>query len=159
MNNTLLIVGSTIVALFMATAMIVVRVKSSRKPTSVKRIILPPIMMSTGAFMFILPLFRVPGIEIIKSLVIGIIFSFLLIKTTKFEIRQQDIYLIPSKAFIFILFGLLIVRLTSKLMMGRTISFGETTGIFFLIAFGMIISWRLAMLFKYYSLKNELMKK
>lgn len=140
----------------MATTMIIVRARVARKPTSAKKIILPPIMMSTGALMFIFPAFRVETIQIIEAILLGIIFSIFLIKSTKFEIRNGEIYLIPSKLFIFILFGLLIVRLIIKLIIGSIISFGETSGLFFLLALGMMITWRVAMLYKYQQLKNKL---
>lgn len=140
----------------MATTMIVIRAKVAKKPTSAKRIILPPILMSTGALMFIFPEFRVEPIQILEAIFVGMFFSIFLIKSTKFEIRNNQIYLIPSKLFIFILFGLLIIRLVIKLIIGSTISFGETSGLFFLLALGMMITWRAAMLIKYYQLKNKL---
>jgi len=156
LSNTVLLVGSTIVALIMATTMIIIRARVARKPTSAKKIILPPLFMSTGALMFIFPFFRVESIQILEALVVGIIFSIFLIKSTKFEIKNDEIYLIPSKLFIFILFGLLIIRLIVKLIIGSTISFGETSGLFYLIALGMMITWRIAMFIKYNQLKSEL---
>lgn len=159
MNHTILLIGSTIIALFMATMMIIIRAKVAQQPTSTKRIILPPIMMSTGALMFIFPQFRVDTIQIVEAIIVGMFFSIFLIKFTKFEIRNNQIYLIPSKLFIFILFGLLIIRLIIKIIIGSTISFGETSGLFFLIAFGMMITWRIAMLIKYHQLKNKLQTK
>lgn len=106
--------------------------------------------------MFILPVFRVSMLQVLEAIVIGMIFSVFLIKTSKFEIKNSDIYLIPSKSFIFILFGLLFIRIIIKLMIGSTISFGETSGMFFLLAFGMIVSWRLAMLYKFKKLEKQL---
>lgn len=155
-NNTILIIGSTIVALFMATTMILVRLRASKKPTSVKKIILPPIFMSSGALMFLSPMFRLSWIEVGEAVVVGLLFSILLIRFTTFEISDGNIYLIPSKAFIFILFGLLIVRIIIKLIIGSQISFGETSGMFFILAFAMIVSWRLAMVYKYLQLKNSI---
>lgn len=156
LSNTILIVGSTILALFMATMMNIIRTKVARKPTSAKRIILPPLMMSTGALMFIFPEFRVEWIQIIEAFFVGVLFSVLLIKFTKFEKKDNEIYLVPSRLFIIILFGLLIIRLMIKIIIGSTISFGETSGIFFLLALGMMISWRTAMLIKYNKLKKQL---
>lgn len=136
--------------------MIVVRLKASRKPASVKRIILPPLFMSTGALMFLFPEFQIKWIQVVEALTVGVVFSIFLIKTSNFEIRNDRIYLIPSKAFIFILVGLLIVRLVLKIALGGTITLGETSGMFFLLAFGMLGSWRLAMLYKYKQLEKEL---
>lgn len=150
------LIASTVVAGFMAVTMIFVRLKAAKKPASVKKIILPPVFMSTGASMFILPFFRVEWVQVLEALLVGMIFSIFLIKTSKFEIREHDIYLIPSKSFIFILFGLLIIRILMKLAVGGTISLGETSGMFFLLAFGMIVTWRLTMLYKYKKLEKRL---
>ncbi|SFD78417.1 Membrane protein CcdC involved in cytochrome C biogenesis [Lentibacillus persicus] len=150
------LIASTIVATIMAITMIFIRLKASRKPASVKKIILPPLFMSTGAFMFLFPVFRVNILQVLEAIVIGVIFSIFLIKTSKFEVKEQHIYLIPSKAFVFILFGLLFIRTMVKLAIGSTISFGETSGMFFLLAFGMIVTWRLAMLYKFKKLEKKL---
>ncbi|WP_188455610.1 CcdC family protein [Virgibacillus oceani] len=150
------VIASTIGAACMAILMIFVRLKAAKKPATVKKIILPPIFMSTGALMFLFPQFRLNGQEIIEALVVGVVFSFFLIRTSKFEIKEQDIYLIPSKSFVFILFGLLLIRILIKLAIGNTISLGETSGMFFLLAFGMIVTWRVAMLFKFKKLEKQL---
>ncbi|SET38531.1 Membrane protein CcdC involved in cytochrome C biogenesis [Salinibacillus kushneri] len=153
------IVSSTVVAFIMATTMIFVRMKAAKKPASIKKIILPPLFMSTGALMFVLPVFHISWMQLIEAFVVGAIFSVFLIMTSKFEIQEDDIYLVPSKAFVLILFGLLILRLLLKTIIGQTISFGETSGMFFILAFGMILSWRIAMLIKYLKLKKTLEQK
>ncbi|WP_174613425.1 CcdC family protein [Virgibacillus ihumii] len=150
------IIASTVVAAFMAVTMIFVRLKAAKQPASVKKIILPPLFMSTGAFMFLFPVFQVEWLQVLEAFSVGVVFSIFLIKTSKFEIRSNDIYLIPSKSFVFILFGLLAIRVIIKLVIGGTISLGETSGMFFLLAFGMILSWRLAMLYKYKKLEKQL---
>lgn len=152
-----LVIGSVIVTIFMATLMIFVRLRAAKQPASVKKIILPPIFMSTGAFMFLFPIFQVSWVQVAEALLVGMIFSIVLIKTSKFEIKDKDIYLVPSKSFAFILFGLLFVRIIFKLIIGSQISFGETSGMFFLLGFGMIFTWRMAMLYKYSQLKKELL--
>src|SRR5699024_3285843 len=124
---------STVVAAVMATLMIIFRLKAARKPASVKKIILPPIFMSTGALMFLFPYFQVGMLQVLEGLAIGVLFSLVLIKTSKFEIKENDIYLIPSKSFAFILFGLLFIRILIKLIIGSKISLGETSGMFFLL--------------------------
>lgn len=106
--------------------------------------------------MFLFPVFQVHWLQVLEAFSVGMFFSIFLIKTSKFEIRDNDIYLIPSKSFIFILFGLLTIRIIMKLMIGGTISLGETSGMFFLLAFGMILTWRLAMLYKYKKLERQL---
>lgn len=150
------LIASTVVAAFMAVTMIFVRLKAAEKPASIKKIILPPLFMSTGALMFVFPEFQIKWIEVLEAVGVGIICSIFLIKTSKFEIRDHAIYLIPSKSFVFILFGLLIFRIIVKLAIGSTISLGETSGMFFMLAFGMIATWRLTMLYKYVQLEKKL---
>lgn len=150
------VIGSTFVFVFMAVTMIFVRMKAAKKPASVKKIILPPLFMSSGALMFLFPVFHVTWPQVGEAIAVGMIFSIFLIKTSNFEIRNQDIYLVPSKAFIFILVGLLVIRTVAKVFMGKSVSIGETSGMFFLLAFGMIVTWRLAMLYKFKQLEHKL---
>lgn len=148
------IIASTVVAFMMAITMIFVRLRASKKPATVKKIILPPLFMSTGAFMFFFPEFQLTLQEVMEAFVLGVFLSVFLIKTSTFEKKSGEIYLIPSKSFVFILFGLLIVRIIIKLIIGSTISIGETSGMFFLLAFFMILSWRIAMLYKFKKLQQ-----
>lgn len=105
--------------------------------------------------MFIFEEFRVPPLQVLEALIVGMLFSIILIKTTNFQHRDGDIYVKRSKAFLFILFGLLIVRLIGKLMLSNTIDVGELGGMFWILAFGMIVPWRIGMLIKYNRLKQE----
>lgn len=148
------LVVTTVVAAAMAVAMIFVRLKASKKPATIKRIILPPFFMSTGALMFIFPVFHIEWIQVLEAFSVGMIFSLLLIKSSKFEIRGNDVFLIPSKAFPFILFGLLVVRIAIKLIVGSHISLGETSGMFFILALGMILTWRVVMLYQFLQIKK-----
>ncbi|GLH63113.1 MULTISPECIES: cytochrome c biogenesis protein CcdC [Bacillaceae] len=147
---------SSIVAVFMALLVLFVRMKASNKPTNAKKIILPPIFMSTGALMFIDPVFRVTKGELIEAVVLGAFFSIFLIKTSKFEIINGKIYLKRSKAFIFILVGLIVIRLGLKTYLGRTIDYRQLSGMFYLLAFSMIVPWRVAMYITYKKLERRL---
>jgi membrane protein CcdC involved in cytochrome C biogenesis len=149
-----LIVGSTLIALFMGTMAAIVRSKAAKRPVSVKTIILPPIFMSTGALMFIFEEFRVAPLQIVEAIGVGMLFSIILIRTTNFEIRENEIFIKRSKAFVFILFGLLIIRLIGKLLLSNTIDVGELGGMFWILAFGMIVPWRIAMLVKFKKIQN-----
>jgi membrane protein CcdC involved in cytochrome C biogenesis len=152
-----LIIGSTVAAVVMGTFVMTIRARSAKKPASAKKIILPPLFMSTGALMFVFEYFRVAPLQIVEAIGVGIVFSTVLIWTSRFEVKNGDIYLIQSKAFIFILIGLLIVRLIAKFILSSTIHVGELSGMFWLLAFGMIVPWRIAMLMKYKKLEKILM--
>ena len=146
-----------IIPVLMAVAVLFIRMKAAKKPVNRKKIILPPLFMSTGALMFLHPYFRVTPIEIAEALGVGILFSILLIKTTQFEIRDNEIYMKRSKAFAFILIGLLIARIILKLIVTSTVDIGETGVMFWILAFGMIVPWRIAMLFQYKKLEKQLL--
>jgi len=147
---------STIGAIGMGTLALFVRMKAAKRPTSAKKIILPPVFMSTGALMFLFPMFRVEFLQVVEALAIGMLFSILLIRTSKFEIKENEIYLKRSKAFMYILVGLLLVRLVAKIILSATIDVGELGGMFWILAFGMIVPWRVAMLIEYKKLLREL---
>ncbi|MFK8370466.1 CcdC family protein, partial [Bacillus velezensis] len=146
----------SVIAAAMAISVMIVRIKSSDKPASPKKIILPPIFMSTGALMFLFPIFRVTGEEFLEAITLGVIFSIFLIKTSKFEIKNNEIYLKRSKAFVFILIGLLVIRIAMKSILSTTIDYGALSGMFWILAFGMIVPWRIAMFLSYRKLSNEL---
>ncbi|WP_102691725.1 CcdC family protein [Rummeliibacillus pycnus] len=151
-----MVIGSTVAVVFMGIMMMIVRAKSSKKPASVKKIIIPPIAMSTGAFMFCFDYFRVPWTQVLEAVIAGLIFSTVLIATSKFQIVDNDVYLKPSKAFFFILIGLLAIRTVAKVYLSGSFHLGELGGMFFLLAFSMIVPWRIAMLIQYKKLEKQL---
>lgn len=150
------VVLSTVGAAFMAIGVLFVRLKAAKKPTSVKKIVLPPIFMSSGALMYLFPKFQLTPMEILEAVVVGMFFSIFLIKTSKFEIQGNNIYLKRSKAFVFILIGLLIIRIAMKSILSSTIDLGQLSGMFFLLAYSMIVPWRVAMYTDYKKLYKEL---
>ena len=85
----LLVIVTSIGAILMAIFAMFIRMKAAKKPASAKKILLPPVFMSTGALMYIFPEFRLSFMEIIESVIIGMLFSILLIKTSKFEIKGR----------------------------------------------------------------------
>lgn len=151
----LLLIITSVGAVVMGFLAMFVRSRSAKKPASVKKIILPPMFMSTGALMFIFPFFRVAPLQIVEALAVGALFSTVLIWTSKFEVRGSEIYLKQSKAFVFILIGLLIIRLIGKIVLSSTIDVGELGGMFWILAFGMIVPWRLAMLWQYKKIEEK----
>ncbi|MBA2876432.1 CcdC family protein [Thermaerobacillus caldiproteolyticus] len=147
---------SSIIAVCMAVFILFVRLKASKRPTNARKIILPPIFMSTGALMFLDPPFRVTKGELLEAIVLGAFFSIFLIKTSKFEIKDGHIYLKRSKAFVWILISLLVIRLGLKSYLGRTIDYRQLSGMFYLLAFSMIVPWRVAMYISYKKLERQL---
>lgn len=140
-----------------AIMVILIRLKAAQKPTSIKKIIIPPIGMSTGFLMFFYPPFRIEWLWAAGAFLIGTLFlSIPLIVTSKFEIKEQDIYLKRSRAFIWILIALLVLRLSLHGYLEEFISLYQTAGLFFILAFGMLLPWRIAMLFQYKKVARSL---
>lgn len=126
-----------------------VRVKASARPTNAKKILIPPLAMSTGMIQFLIPAFRLTWLEVGEALIVGLIFSVFLIKTSNFEKRDGEVYLSRSKAFFIVVFALLAIRTIMKAFLGDGVNIFATGGLFYLIAWGMIVPWRIAMYQKY----------
>lgn len=142
----------------MGAAVIVIRMKAQKYPVNEKKILLPPFFMATGALMYVVPYFRLSNFEILESVVLGVIFSSVLIMTSHFETKGSQIFLKKSKAFPLVLITLLLVRTVLKVFIGSNIDPGELAGMFFLLAFSMLLPWRLAMLRRYRKIKHQLVQ-
>lgn len=145
-----------IVAIFMTIFWNLYRVRETMRPITIKKIVLPPIFMSTGAFMYVVPAFRLSYIDIIEAVILGAICSIFLIKTSKFEIKDKQVYLQRSKAFLIVILCLFIVRTGIKSVLSTEIDYGELSGMFFLVAFVMIVIWRVSMFINYKKMVSEL---
>lgn len=145
----------TIGVLFMALFALFIRLRAAKKPLSVKKILMPPLGMSTGFLMFVVPDTHIPLTYALLAFTVGLLFSSLLIRTTKMESVNGDIYVKQSKAFMFILLGLLAIRIVLHDYVQHYVTVMQTGGIFFILAFGMIMPWRVAMFFQFRRLASE----
>ncbi|MGO3497326.1 MAG: CcdC family protein, partial [Staphylococcus equorum] len=127
----LYLVISIIFAFIMGLGAIFVRMKAQNFPVNEKKIILPPFFMATGALMYVVPYFRLTGLEIVECIILGIAFSTILIWTSKFETQGSEIYMKRSKAFPIILISLLLIRTLLKIFISNKIDPGEIGGMFF----------------------------
>jgi membrane protein CcdC involved in cytochrome C biogenesis len=150
------LVFSIIFAFMMGVVVIIVRMKAQNFPVNEKKIILPPFFMATGALMYVVPYFRLSGMEMLECLILGVLFSTILIWTSRFEVKGSEIYMKRSKAFPVILISLLLIRTLIKIFISNKIDPGELAGMFFLLAFCMIVPWRLAMLYKFKKVKKQI---
>ncbi|WP_082676352.1 CcdC family protein [Shouchella shacheensis] len=154
-TNGLLLAATTVLAVLMGGLALFIRMKAAKKPTSAKKIILPPLFMSTGFLMFLYEPVRPSLFHVLEALVVGALFSLVLIYTSRFEIRNGFIYLKRSKAFAFILIALLFIRIILRMVLGQSVNPEELSGMFFLLAYGMLVPWRGAMLMQYLKLKRR----
>lgn len=126
------------------------RMRETRVPVTPKSILIPPIGMSTGFFMFLSPLTRVPWPWAIGAFLCGLlVFSWPLVRSSRLEPRDGRVYMRRSPWFLAILLGLLGVRLLLHDYVGHLISPVQTAAVFYLLAFGMIVRWRADMYRQY----------
>lgn len=153
--ENILFISASIMAVFMGAGAIIVRQRAAKRPLTMKKILIPPIMMSTGALMYVFPYFRLTPVEIGESILMGALFSIVLVVTTKYEEKDGQLYVRQSKLFPLILVTLLILRIVLKSILSISISPGEIGGMFFLLAFVMIVIWRLSMFINLKSFKKQ----
>lgn len=130
------------------------RFHETRTPVTVRKIILPPLAMSTGFGMFMAPAMRIPWTWGLVAFLIGaLVLSPPLARTSTLE-RSGDVVLMKrSKGFILILLGLLALRIALHDYVGHLISPTQTAALFFVLAFGMILRWRVGMYFRFRELR------
>lgn len=147
--------GSIIFSLLAGIALIILRIKAGKQPTSLRKIIIPPFGMATGFIMFAFSMTHIPWGWGFAAFGTGmLIFAFPLVVTTSLERVESEIYVRRSKAFIFIMITLFLIRLSLHSVVEQYMTIPQTGAIFYLLAFGMIIPWRLAMVSDYMRLQK-----
>jgi membrane protein CcdC involved in cytochrome C biogenesis len=151
-----LTIATLLTTLLGATAVIAWRIRETRTPLSAKKIVIPPLGMSTGFAMFVMPAFRIPWAWAGGAFVAGLaIFSYPLLRSTRLWRDGDVIMLQRSKAFLAILLALVAVRLALRGYVEDVLSPQQTAGVFFVLAFGMILRWRVAMWREFRRLANS----
>ena len=138
-------------------AVIAWRIQETRTPVSAKKIIIPPLAMSTGFGMFFSPAMRIPWMWALGAFLIGaLVLSYPLARTSSLE-RSGDVILMRrSPGFILILLGLLGLRLALHDYIGHVLPARQTAALFFVLAFGMILRWRVTMYFNFRAMQAQL---
>jgi membrane protein CcdC involved in cytochrome C biogenesis len=123
---------------------------------TVPRLVIPPLGMSTGFSMFALQTFRVPWTWGLWAFVLGaVVFAYPVIATTRLT-RQGDVVMMRrSRLFILVLLVLTTLRLTLRDFVGHFLSTEQTAGLFFILAFGMILRWRTSQYLQYQNLMSR----
>lgn len=133
------------------------RVQETRTPVSTRKIVIPPLGMSTGFGMFLAPEMRVPLTWAVVAFLIGaIVLSWPLARTSSLEQQGDIVMMRRSNGFLLILLGLLALRLLLHEYVGALLPPKQTAAIFFVLAFGMILRWRAGMYLRYRRLRAEM---
>jgi membrane protein CcdC involved in cytochrome C biogenesis len=131
------------------------RLSETNRPITARKILIPPLGMSTGLFMFLYPPTRIPLSWAAAALVSGtIFFTYPLVRTSRLTRDGDVIRLQRSRAFLWILLGLVAVRFAARGWVEQHVSPLQTGSIFFLVALGMIVPWRILMYREYRKLTS-----
>jgi len=126
------------------------RMRETSRPISARKILIPPIGMSTGFGMFVYPPTRIPLTWALAAFAFGaLVLCYPLVKSSELARQGDDIMLRRSPAFLWILAGLVVIRFAARSYVEQFVSPIQTGSIFFVLAFGMILPWRLLMYRQY----------
>ena len=144
---------SAVASAFGAMAVLAWRVQEGRRAITIKKIVFPPLGMATGFSMFIVPAFRVPWIWALTAFLIGaILLAWPLLATTRLQRDGNAIMMKRSGAFLIVIIALAAVRFFARGYFDTIMTIEQTGGLFFILAFGMILRWRAGMFFEFRSL-------
>jgi membrane protein CcdC involved in cytochrome C biogenesis len=134
-------------------AVLVWRVREGRTAVTLRKILIPPVGMATGFAMFIEPAFRVPIIWAIAAFLIGAVaLAYPLLLTSRLERVGDAIMMKRSGVFFAVVIVLAVIRYLARGYLDSMLSIPQTGGLFFILAFGMILRWRMSMFFEYRAL-------
>ena len=143
-------------ALIGTLAILAWRVRESRRPVSLRSLIIPPLGMSTGFSMFVVPAFRIPWMWGLAAFVLGaLVFAYPLVSSPQLTVEDGLIMMRRCRWFLVVILGLAAVRLGLRQYISSIISVQQTAGLFFVLAFGMIVRWRATLLMEYRQLTNN----
>ena len=149
--------GSVLVAGAGAVAVIIWRLRETRTAVSLRKIIIPPLGMATGFSMFVDSAFRVPWTWALSAFLTGaLILAWPLLLTTRLERQGETVRMRRSSAFLAVILGLAGIRFFARGYFDTILTAQQTAGIFFILAFGMILIWRAKMLVDYRRLTSGL---
>ena len=132
------------------------RLREVRTAVSLRKIIIPPLGMATGFSMFIVPAFRIPWAWAGTAFLIGLVaLSLPLLLTTRLIRVGSAIMMQRSSTFLAVLFILAAVRLLARGYFDTILTVQQSAGLFFILAFGMIVCWRTKLLIDFRRLTAE----
>jgi len=139
-----------------AIAVLVWRVRETRSAVSARKIIIPPLGMATGFSMFFAPPFRVPWLWAAIAFLTGaLLLAYPLLRTSRLTRDGDTVMAQRSHAFFAVIILLAGIRVAARGYLDSVLTVQQTAGLFFILAFGMILRWRTAMFLQYRALVKE----
>lgn len=132
------------------------RIREGRSAVTARKILIPPLGMATGFCMFFVPQFRVPWMWAAGAFVIGaLLLAEPLIRTSRLKRVGDTVMMHRSPVFFAVVVVLAVVRFAAKGFFDKLLTLEQTAGLFFVLAFGMILRWRVSMFLEYRRIVGE----
>jgi membrane protein CcdC involved in cytochrome C biogenesis len=129
------------------------RIRETQRPVTAKKILIPPLGMATGFSMFLVPQTRVPVVWGLVAFLAGaLLLSYPLVRTSALTRHGDAVLLKRSPAFLVVICVLVVVRLAARSYVEQYVDAIQTGSLFFLLAFGMLLPWRVIMYLRYRAL-------
>jgi membrane protein CcdC involved in cytochrome C biogenesis len=146
---------TAVVSLVGLAGVLVWRVREGRTAVTLKKIVMPPLGMATGFCMFVAPQCRVPWLWGLAAFLIGaIVFAYPLLLTSDLHLQNGVIMMKRSSAFFAVIIVLALARYLARGYFDHYLSLMQTGAIFYLLAFGMVLRWRLKLLLAWRALTS-----
>ena len=147
---------SVLASLAGACGVLIWRVQEGRTAVTIKKIVMPPLGMATGFCMFLVPAFRIPLAWAAIAFALGAaVLAYPLLRTSRLVRDGEAIMMQRSSAFFLVVIALAVVRILARSYIDRFIDLDQTGALFFVLAFGMILRWRMRMFFEYRQIACE----
>ena len=141
---------SLLASLVGASGVLLWRVQEGRSAVTQKKILIPPLGMATGFCMFLAPEFRLPLLWAVCAFLLGAtVLAYPLLRTSRL-VRDGDVIMMQrSNVFFAVVIVLAAFRILAHSYLDRFVDVKQTAALFFVLAFGMILHWRLRMYLEY----------
>jgi len=132
------------------------RVREGRTAVTIRKIVIPPLGMATGFSMFLVPAFRIPWGWAAGAFLMGAaVLAYPLLRSSRLVRDGEAIMMQRSNAFFLVVIALAVIRIVARGYIDTFLNLNQTAALFFVLAFGMILRWRLRMLWEYRQLAAE----
>jgi membrane protein CcdC involved in cytochrome C biogenesis len=126
------------------------RVREGRSAVTARKILIPPLGMATGFCMFLVPGFRMPWTWALGAFVVGaLVLAEPLIRTSRLTLVGETVMMQRSPWFFAVVVVLALVRFLARGFFDKLLTLEQTAALFFVLAFGMIVRWRVSMFLEY----------
>jgi membrane protein CcdC involved in cytochrome C biogenesis len=100
--------------------------------------------------MFFVPAFRVHWGWAAGAFVLGaLVLAYPLVRTSRLALHGEAVMMHRSASFFVVMIGLGIVRILAHSYLDTLMSIQQAAALFFVLAFGVTLHWRMSMLFAY----------